>query len=423
MNHPLRLLALAAVFLATTFAWLVLAAVMDSRTDEQGGALRDAVADLWGVPQHQQGPDLTLRWTTTEPHTVRTTDDHGREIVRTELRRVDHHRALQPGAARVDVDVHEDVRRKGLMWFPLYDLALQGRWTWTHDGDETGVATLTWPFPDASGFYDGFRLLINGQEQPLTVTGSAATATLPLQPGDTVAVDVSFRTRGTGVWSFLPTRDVGELRDFQLRLTTDFTDLDYPPGALSPSTRERTDDGWAVTWGFERLVTGKAMGVVVPFPIQPGELAARLTLSAPISLALFMLWIHVLGMLRRVDVHPVHHALLAAAFFSFHMLFGYSADRLPVEIAFALSSAVSVLLVTTYLARAVSPRFALLEAGGAQLVYLVGFGAAHFREGDTGLTLTLIGVGTLFALMQLTARIRWSPPEVTPGVRGATNLG
>ena len=106
--------------------------------------------------------------------------------------------------------------------------------------------------------------------------------------------------------------------------------------------------------------------------------------------------------------HPINHFFLAAAFFSFHLLFGYTADRLPVEQAFALASVVSVLLVVSYLRLVVGPRFALVEAGLAQLLYLVGFSLAHFWEGFTGLTVTVLGILTLFALMQLTGRIRWA---------------
>ena len=68
----------------------------------------------------------------------------------------------------------------------------------------------------------------------------------------------------------------------------------------------------------------------------------------------------------------------------------------------------SVLLVASYLRLVVGARFALVEAGLAQLVYQVGFGVAHFRDGTTGLTITVLGIGTLFALMQLTGRVDWS---------------
>ena len=54
------------------------------------------------------------------------------------------------------------------------------------------------------------------------------------------------------------------------------------------------------------------------------------------------------------------------------------------------------------------PRFAFVEAAIAQIVYLVGFSLAHFWDGFTGLTVTVLSIATLFLLMQLTGRIRWS---------------
>jgi inner membrane protein involved in colicin E2 resistance len=69
---------------------------------------------------------------------------------------------------------------------------------------------------------------------------------------------------------------------------------------------------------------------------------------------------------------------------------------------------VSVFLVVSYLRLVVSSRLAYVEAGLAQLVYLIGFSLAHFWEGYTGLTATVLAIVTLYLVMQLTARVRWS---------------
>jgi inner membrane protein involved in colicin E2 resistance len=116
----------------------------------------------------------------------------------------------------------------------------------------------------------------------------------------------------------------------------------------------------------------------------------------------------VLGLLRGTQIHPINYLFVAAAFFAFNLIFSYTADHLPVEGAFALSSAVSLFLVASYLRLVVGARFALVEAGLAQLLYQIGFSLAHFFDGYTGLTITILGTGTLFALMQLTGRINWS---------------
>jgi hypothetical protein len=56
----------------------------------------------------------------------------------------------------------------------------------------------------------------------------------------------------------------------------------------------------------------------------------------------------------------------------------------------------------------ISPRFAFREVAICQLVYQVGFSLAHFARGYTGLTISVLATLTLFVLMMLTGRIRWS---------------
>jgi hypothetical protein len=197
-------------------------------------------------------------------------------------------------------------------------------------------------------------------------------------------------------------------------MTTDFGDIDFPASTLSPSHRERAGAGWKLGWDFERVVTGHGIGMVMPSRVQPGQLAAALSFSAPVSLLFFFVLLLTLAKLRALDLHPVNYLFLGAAFFSFHLLFAYSVDHLHLVPAFILSSAVSVALVVSYLRLVVSPRFAYVEAAAAQLVYLVGFSLAHFWEGFTGLAVTVLSILTLFLLMQLTGKVRWGAPLSGP---------
>ncbi len=65
------------------------------------------------------------------------------------------------------------------------------------------------------------------------------------------------------------------------------------------------------------------------------------------------------------------------------------------------------MLVVSYLRLVVDWRFAVVEAGLTQLIYLVLFSYAFFFEGFTGLTVTIGTILTLFVVMQMTGRIRW----------------
>jgi inner membrane protein involved in colicin E2 resistance len=112
--------------------------------------------------------------------------------------------------------------------------------------------------------------------------------------------------------------------------------------------------------------------------------------------------------LRKIDLHPMNYFFLATAFFAFHLLLAYLVDHISIHAAMILASLVSVVLVVSYLRLVVGLRFAALEAGTAQLIYLVLFSYAFFWKGFTGLAITIIAIITLFVVMQVTGRIRWS---------------
>jgi len=204
---------------------------------------------------------------------------------------------------------------------------------------------------------------------------------------------------------------VNRVKNFDLALTTHFKEIDYPEGTISPTGTTATADGYVLRWASENLISGYAIGMVMPQRINPGPLAAEMTTFAPVSLFFFFAWIFVSTLMKKIDLHPMNYLFLGAAFFAFHLLFAYSVDHIEVIPAFAISSVVSVFLVVSYLRLAVGLRFAAVEAGLAQLVYLVLFSYAHFFQGFTGLIVTIGSILTLFALMQLTGRIRWSEVE------------
>src|SRR5260221_10888545 len=149
-------------------------------------------------------------------------------------------------------------------------------------------------------------------------------------------------------WTYRPTTEVGQIEDFQLKMTTDFSDIDFPKLTMSPSNKTRKASGYELDWTFSRLVAGYGIGMVMPSRVQPGELAARMSFSAPISLGLFLVFIYVITLLRRIEIHPINFLFVAAAFFSFNLLFGYTPDPLPVPAALLFSSLLSFGLVVSY---------------------------------------------------------------------------
>jgi inner membrane protein involved in colicin E2 resistance len=404
-----RLLGIAAVFVMATLGWLALSGITHVRMGNQSEKLRSSVQNLWGNQQSQRAPVLTFHYET-EELTERIESKNGVEVKVKEMVLVKHERPVSLASTDVDVRLGSDLRRKGLMWYSLYNVQFQGGFSYVHDGPERGELEVMLAFPDPSALYDDFRFSIDGVDVVggLDPNGDKLRARIRVEPGQRVQIHAGYKSRGLDQWQYRPAEGVGRLEDFALTMHTDFTDIDYPSGTLSPSSRTAEGSGYKLDWKFKQIVTGNGIGMVTPSRIQPGELSAQLSLSAPVSLFFYFFVIFVLATLRGIELHPINYLLIAGAFFAFHLLFAYSVDHLPVEAAFALCSVVSVFLVVSYLRLVVSARFAYVEAGAAQLIYLVGFSLAHFWEGFTGLTATLLAIATLFLLMQLTGRVRWS---------------
>jgi inner membrane protein involved in colicin E2 resistance len=248
-----------------------------------------------------------------------------------------------------------------------------------------------------------------GPAGPVTDLAQGLSSETLLAPGQEALVEVAYRSRGLSDWaySFVPS-GVAQVSDFTLTLDTDFAGVDFPAGTISPTRKEETAAGWRLTWRFDSLAAGQRIGVEAPNRLNPGPLASRITFFAPVGLLFFLTVMVIVGVMARRSLHPMNYFFLAAAFFAFHLLLAYLVDHLDVHVAFVIAAAVSILLVVSYLRVVAGMRAALLQAGVAQLVFLVLFSYAFFFEGYTGLAVTIGAVITLFVLMQVTARLDWA---------------
>ena len=424
-----RILPILGIFIVVTVAWGVLSGTMLARSSVQQSALHERVNGLWGTPQVQVAPEFIVHWTTKSKKEI-TVYNSEKETSETKVEWEDvaHERRWSPSSARVHSRIGLDERRKGLVWFPLYTVDFSGTYqvppvdldALTEGAENVELEIIT-KLPASDGTYDAFRLAIDGADISADVQRKDGTLWLrqPASSDAPLTLEVAYASRGLETWTYRPlgaSREPGLIEDLEVTMETDFKAIDFPGGSMSPSAKTRTEDGWQLLWKFDRIMTGQTIGMVMPERVQPGELGAKLSASAPISLGFFTLVLYVLSFLRGHRIHPIHYAFVGAAFFSFHLLFAYTADHLAVEWAFAVSSVTSVVLVVSYLRLVISNRFAFGPVAMAQLIYLVAFGLAHFFSGLTGLAITVLGIVTLFGLMQLTGRIDWFEGEESAAV-------
>lgn len=400
-----RLIAIGFIFGCTSIAWLILAGVTAGRTHVSDSGLRARVERLWGAPQTQLPPAVKASHKVVKR--VESLED-GKKIVR-DVEETASERITLDGSA-LSVALVLEHRQKGLLWYATYHVDFRGDYVITNASDIPREFEITLPFAAKNTVFDDLRFELEGrpwQAAPAPGEGRI-TGRAQLAPGEAVTLKVGYRSQGMERWSYSFGNGISEVRNFRLALRTNFDAIDFPEDGISPARKERAGDGWHLTWEFRRLVAGVNISMLMPEKLQPGPLASQIAGFAPISLFFFIVVMLTISVVKRVDLHPMHFFFLAAAFFSFHLLFAYLADQIAIHVAFALAAATSLALTVSYLRIAFGSRFAFLAAGAAQLVYLVLFSYAFFFKGMTGLAITLGAVVTLFVLMQVTGRTNWN---------------
>ncbi len=380
-----RLFSITFILLATTAAWIVLGGAIQSRTYRAAESLDGQVVDVWGPVMNQQHPVV---------YYVSPTAAQGR-------------RELQPARSDVRVNLAYEPKKKGLLWYRTYVVDFEGNYTINNPTPISQTIYIAFEFPaEGTSYYEfSFRLGTQLSTDKAPVGGKITEAVI-LAPGASVPLRIAYRSRGIDRWGYT-FADNSRIRAFQLAMTTDFGEIDFPPPGGSPTERERTADGWQLVWDYPDVISAQPIAMAMPNVLNPGPVAARITYFAPTSLLFFFAVLLIVGTVRGVNLHPMNYFFFAAGFFAFQLLFAYLVDLVSIHVAFAIAAAVSLVLVSGYIWAVAGWKFARLAAV-AQFAYMVLFSYSFFFDGLTGLTITIGAVVTLALLMAVTARVNWA---------------
>ncbi len=395
---------LAFIFVCTSVAWIILGSATSIRTQNQDMKLKNAVGQLWGTSQMQSAPYAFYQ---TKKVKKITTVRGAETIVETVDEITDHPINLESTDIKTKFNLEH--RRKGLLWYATYRVAFHGKYSIKNDSEKNRDIFFEYTFPTIDGVYDNFSLIVDGEKvKELKPVDGRILKKLTFEPGATKNIEITYETQGMDSWWYYFGGGVSHIRNFNLTMVTDFDKINFPENSISPTDKKKLDNGWELTWQYNDLISGIQIGLEMPQRVNPGPFVSRVTFFAPVSLFLFLFLIFIITALQRIRIHPMNFFFVSSAFFSFHLLLAYLADHVDIHLALIISSIVSIFLVISYMRLVVGAKFALLETGISQLVYLVLFSYTFFLTGYTGLAITILCILTLFMVMQLTGRIDWS---------------
>ena len=380
-----RLIAIAFIIICTALAWVILGTSLTVRTQHSSEEMGRSVAAGWGPPMVQHHPTIFYN-SPSAPN--------GRKH-------------LQPAASDVSVRLSYEPKKKGLLWYRTYVVDFGASYTIENPTPVSQTLYVKFQFPSEHASYTDFSFVMNERTSTeATRASDGMTDAVTLAPGERASLKVKYKTRGTDRWGY-SFGEAPRVRNFQLRMRTDFAEINFPAGTGSPTERKEVSDGWELNWRYPDVIGAQAIGMDMPSVLNPGPVAARISFFAPVSLLFFFSVLLIAATVLRIDLHPMNYFFLAAGCFAFQLLFTYLVDLIPLHLAFAIAASVSLALVSGYLRAVAGRRFGVLAAS-AQFIYMVLFSYSFFFEGLTGLTITVGAIATLAVLMVTTAKVNWA---------------
>lgn len=398
-----KVFALTFIFGCTSVAWMILGGSVRVRSNEQNYKLRGSVGQLWGQPQTQISPTIYYE---KEYDLINEKEINGK-VEREAIKRKEKI-PVSLSSSQIEAFIGLKHRKKGLLWYSTYSCDFKGIYKIVNETKEEKEFKFNYQFPAARAIYDDFTVYLDKKEiSEISPENGLLQINVKLKPKEAREVVVKYKTQGLDDWWYKLGDSVSRIRNFSMDIYTDFDNIDFPENSMSPTFKDKTSNGWKLSWKFKNLVSDIQIGVKMPEKLNPGPFVGDVTFFAPVSLFLFFFLLFIITSIKKIKIHPMNYFFISGAFFSFHLLLAYLVDHLSIHLSFIICSIVSVFLVISYMRLVVGLKFALLEVGISQIVFLILFSYSFFFKGFTGLTITIACIITLFIIMQLTGKIDW----------------
>ena len=378
-----RLIAICLIVLCTSAGWFLLGGTVQFRSNQTDERLGSEVAKVWGPVLSQEHPSLFYEAPTS----------------------AGARRAIQPEKSDIAVKLTFDPKQKGLLWYRTYKAEFSGTYLVKNPTPIPQTIYVEFKFPAAETRYDSFSLKFGEKLTDKTPVNGVIRESLLLAPGEKIPLAVAYSATGINQWTY-SLKDAKRVKNLRLAMTTNFREINVPPGAESPTSRTDAGEGRKLQWDYTDVIGANAIAMDMPAVTNPGYVAGRMTFFAPVSLLFFFAVLVIVSIRERTGLHPMNYFFLAAGCFAFQLLFAYLVDLVPLTLSFLIAAAVSLALVNGYLWRAAGGKFAAISAV-AQFAYMVLFSYSFFFDGLTGITITIGAIVTLALLMAFTARVKW----------------
>lgn len=436
----LKLLLVCALALLMTIPALFVFALLMDRTS-RAEAVATEVGGLMGGPQTFMGPVVAVPYRI-PPVTAAQPAGAPPVTVTTGTQ------VYFPETGSLNASLKAETRKRSLFVVPVWrgDLAFEGAFDLTAaDGRAPTGAVLDWSRAEIlmgasnpRGVKSEIVLTVAGQRLPVAPAANLGAVTVQnvagelnffgartpsLQPGAKFTVSSASSFSGAQRIGFLPFA-----KSTTAKVRSDWADPSFD-GALPPSSRSVTDDGFSAQWLVPLIARGvsdestgdtisrlgqAAFGVTFVEPANPYQAVGRSLKYALLFVGLVFLAYFIFETVTGRRIHAAQYVLIGLAQIVFYLLLLSIAERTGFDVAFVIAATATVGLISAYAGWVFESAKRGYQALGA-FSLLYGLIYVLMRLEDWALLIgALASFAAIASVMYITRRIDWYGVAANP---------
>ncbi len=374
---------------------------IDDRHSKSYSSNLKSVQEIWGGEIIQQLPSFTFMEKGYIERENKKTGEMERVIT-------DVSRNMGISDQKVKVKIKSNIRQKGLLKYPGFNLDFNGRYVLRNLNKKSEKLSFSFPLPQGAGNITDIKVKLGNKDYTGDSDFSDGVQWDGVLSGDeTVTVEVSYNAQGTGTFDYAMGSEKAEIKSLDVEITTDFTDSDIPNGAMVPTTSSGDSKEMKYTWRASNLVTGQNISLKFKAEGNYGEIVSRLFYYAPIALFLFIGFLLVFCVSKNINLHPMHYLFIITGFFIFYLLGSYLVSYMNIILAVFISLVVSTGIILYYCSLIGKGKDITRIAFFGALLFQWIFSAAFFIPEHTGFLITIASIIAFVFLMKTTAAVDW----------------
>jgi hypothetical protein len=308
-------------------------------------------------------------------------------------------------SSEINGELNMDYRRKGLTYFTTFVSQISAQYQLKNESDEEVNTEFFFPLPTEESLVWNAAIEVNDSQGDTTVNEQGLTWEGSMSPQEEKQIIIKYSARGLDQFSYALNKSNGP-QDLTMNLSINGAEkIDFPQGALSPSSIIERDNGWDLSWQFNKVLSSPSITVKMFAKQNISDQIARLFWFVPILLIGYILSLKGLAHLRQQRLTNFDYILLSALYTIFYPFLAYLVSVFAelnlfsgLALAFAAITPI-VLYLQQYL---FDLKFTLTKGILLQLIFTGFFPVALLIPELTG----LLAIGGTIVLLAIIVQLR-----------------